>query len=483
MGIDERTVVVGVPPRIGRERFASILRERESPAAAEAEAGWDAVVGQGVDPLFALAIFHQESQFGIDGICFDHQTRSPGNTRTSRTGIGEQVQTDLGPFVRYPSWAEGWRDLAFRLVDPTFEYHKKGLRAIRPIIETWAPRTDFGNDPDNYIKRVVVNMNDWMETDVAVEETAEERPVATPTIFDIRNNADAERFFLSTTQPTPNSDGVPARDFLLSRCIPNRNGGSAQFIVLHVQEGVTVGSLEHWTRGVDEKGRRIAASATVMIQKDGSILRVITEEHGPWTNGDINNPTAQSAALRALGPDPNDPDPNVWTLSIEAEGFPRDEMPQAQVDAIVFQVRDWMTRFGIPLENVLPHSSINSVTRHQCPGGYYRRVIEALGGTVPPDFESGGFATPVPPPPFDGEPKKIGEVTFNPFQRQVTSLGVNRRKFATTSSPLTGPHIPAGVKIDVLYWVEGEAVDGNNVWLIGESGSRIWSGGVEEAVP
>ena len=301
----------------------------------------------------------------------------------------------------------------------------------------------------------------------------------TPTIFDLANDADSERFFLSTTQPTPNSDGVPARDFLLSRRIPFRNDGfgtqgEPRFIVLHVQEGVTIGSLEHWTRGLDSKGNRIAASSTVMIQKDGSVLRVIPEEHGPWTNGDTRNPTPQAAGILALGADPN-----LWSLTIEAEGMPDDEMPQAQLDSIVWQVRQWMDRFGIPVENVLPHSAINSVTRHQCPGGYYRRVIEALGGEVSSDHGGGAFAQPTPPPPFDGQAKSVNGLTYEPFQAQVISSGVNRRLTPSAAAPMTGPQIPAGVTIDVLYRVEGEAVGGNNVWLVGDSGSFIWSGGVE----
>lgn len=303
-----------------------------------------------------------------------------------------------------------------------------------------------------------------------------------PTIFDIRNDEHALKFNLSTTQPTRNSDGVPARDFMLSRRIPHRHGKKPRFIVLHVQEGRTRGSLEHWTAGRVvrngvETNEPITASSTVMIQKDGSILRVIPEEHGPWTNGDVNEPTEQSAALRALGPDPN-----VWSLTIEAEGMPNDVMPDAQCNAIVWQCKTWMREYGIPVGNVLPHSSINSVDRSQCPGTYYTRVITELGGQVVPGGD-GIFVSPSPPPPFDGQPKTINGIEFHPFKKQVTSTGVNRRLWATTTAPLTGPMIPAGTPIDVLYWVEGEMVEGNNIWLIGDSGSRIWSGGVAEQVP
>src|SRR5215213_2839971 len=105
MALDEKTPVVGVGPRITRERFAQILSDRGSPAASEGTAGWHAVAQNGVDPLFALAIFKQESQLGTQGVCALYQTRSPGNTRSSRIGAGQVIPTDFGPFVKYSTWA------------------------------------------------------------------------------------------------------------------------------------------------------------------------------------------------------------------------------------------------------------------------------------------------------------------------------------------------------------------------------------------
>jgi hypothetical protein len=162
MAIDEQTEVVGVAPRIGREAFARILREGGSPAADDAEAGWDIVAAQSVDPLFALAVFRQESRFGHLGVCVEFGTRSPGNTRTSRTGVGEQIQTSRGPFIRYPAWVEGWRDMAFRLVDPSFVYHLEGRRTIRQVIERYAPPDD-NNDTEGYIAAVVAAMGAWAD--------------------------------------------------------------------------------------------------------------------------------------------------------------------------------------------------------------------------------------------------------------------------------------------------------------------------------
>ena len=171
MRVTPDTVVVGVAARIGRETFCRVLREAGSPAAGECEAGYDAVASQGVDPAFALAVFRHESNYGKAGICAKYDTKNPGNTRTSRTGVGEVIQTERGRFVRYPSWTEGWRDLAYRLVDPTYVYAAYGRRTIRDIIPVWAPVTD-ANDPERYVEAVVKAMDEYIAMEAAQRRTA-----------------------------------------------------------------------------------------------------------------------------------------------------------------------------------------------------------------------------------------------------------------------------------------------------------------------
>ena len=167
MSVDRDTVVIGVAPRISRETFCRVLRDAGSPAASECEAGYDAVAGQGVDPAFALAVFRHESRYGLAGICAQYDTKNPGNTRSSRTGVGEVILTPRGRFVRYPNWTEGWRDLAYRLVDPTYVYAGRGLTTIGAIIPVWAPAAD-GNAPERYIEAVIAAMREW----IAQEEQA-----------------------------------------------------------------------------------------------------------------------------------------------------------------------------------------------------------------------------------------------------------------------------------------------------------------------
>ena len=180
MALTDISQVIGVTPRISQKQFATVLRERGSPAALEgdAAAAWEVVEQLGVDPSFALAIFHQESQFATDPVSMTVKFNllNPGHTRTSRTGVGHQVATDFGPFIGFPSWTEGWRDLAFRLVDPAFVYvtgppngeppGRGPHRTIRPILILWAPPSDVFdtagfNDHERYVRNVMHNMNSW----------------------------------------------------------------------------------------------------------------------------------------------------------------------------------------------------------------------------------------------------------------------------------------------------------------------------------
>lgn len=197
MAITDTTPVVGVTPRISQDQFVAVLRDRGSPAAIPSDAAadaWSVVEALGVDPSFALAIFHQESQFATDPISMTVKfgLRNPGHTRTSRTGVGHQVQTDFGPFIQFPSWSEGWRDLAFRLVDPGFVYvtgPASGAppgagphRQIRSILLIWAPPNDVFdtagfNDHERYVRNVVHNMNAWSDLPAGGQPSDRTAPV------------------------------------------------------------------------------------------------------------------------------------------------------------------------------------------------------------------------------------------------------------------------------------------------------------------
>jgi hypothetical protein len=99
----------------------------------------------------------------------------------------------------------------------------------------------------------------------------------------------------------------------------------------------------------------------------------------------------------------------------------------------------------------------------------------------------GGPPLPVPcplsaPPAYDGTPKTINDVVFTPDKRTVhsRSAGLNRRQYATTEACLVGEPLSEGEAVDVLYWLHGEDVDGENRWWVADDGARIWTGGTPE---
>lgn len=158
------SVVVGVEPAdIPFEVFERVLRERNSPALAEARAAYDALLQYRVSIAFLLAIFGHESQYGTDpnAIVVKYDTKNPGNCRSPRMGNPPVINTPRGPFVKYPTWVAGWADLAWRLVDPDYVYVKEGRKTIRQVIERFAPATD-GNVPSAYITAVVRDMGRWI---------------------------------------------------------------------------------------------------------------------------------------------------------------------------------------------------------------------------------------------------------------------------------------------------------------------------------
>jgi len=225
-----------------------------------------------------------------------------------------------------------------------------------------------------------------------------------PIIYDVRNDDHAARFGLTPAE----------RNTLLTYRIPGRRGNSPKAIVLHIQEGVTHGSLDWWVNGW-VNGQKVTASANIMAQKDGSLLRVINDDDGPWTNGDVKSPTTTATPLLALGRDPN-----VFSLTIEAEGRPDVPLTPMQVNAISWQVREWQAGFPIPDHMVMGHGAINSVDRAFC-GKYRDQIMNHLGGEdtppvyVPADVPNLG--------PWDGRDRELSGTHLYACRRMFTVNG------------------------------------------------------------
>jgi len=288
--------------------------------------------------------------------------------------------------------------------------------------------------------------------------------IAQPMIYDIGTDTDAARFGLQPWE----------RDTLLERCFARRQDGRIQgapaYILCHIQEGSTLGSLEHFVHGRYPNGSKVQASCTVTIQRDGSILRVIPERDGPWTNGAVRNPTARGRAMIIRGGNPN-----IWTLSIEMEGRHNGAITEAQIRSAEWWIRDAARRHGIPLdrEHILRHADIDQVQRANCPGHYFgplmRRLVALPEGATP---------TPGPSAPY-------GRVVRFDTPRLVTITaadGLNARQWGDLDAPI----LETWARDRRFYaagYVYGDAVAGESRWYIaaGPRAWRFWSGGTDRA--
>lgn len=158
-------------------------------------------------------------------------------------------------------------------------------------------------------------------------------------------------------------------------------------IFIHIQEGSNWGSWQWF--------HQVQASSTVLLGKNGDIWRIVPEDKAPWTNGDVKSPTARGTALmNKFGWDPN-----LYSLTIETEGFSGHTVPELQMQSLVWQVQDWQKRYGLTNADVYRHADVNQVTRPGCPG-------DALFNELMRRLESG---TPQPEP----SPKPEKPRTFN----------------------------------------------------------------------
>jgi hypothetical protein len=329
---------------------------------------------------------------------------------------------------------------------------------------------DFGNGKwatnPKYASQIVAHANNAFPNASTSTPPKEETggSMSTPTIIDK---------YLHVTQ-----DGYAG----VNRRYPNQNGQN--IIVLHIQEGSSWGS---WTWF-----HNVSASSTIFANRDGTIWRLVPETDGPWTNGDVSSPTATGRrVINAWGSDPN-----LYTLSIETEGFASSNnsmgwlawpKPQAQLDAIVWQVKEWMKKYDVAIENVIRHADINQVSRPGCPGdSLYNYVIARIKEEGVDNVDTTPQYADVRPV-LDANGKKwdgtadlvVGNAKFRAQKQKVKTVGkATFRAAATRKAGKTRDDYSGG--FSVLGWTNGEDVDGERRWWITEGWSRVHVSGTVE---
>ncbi len=357
------------PPRIGLDGFTKLLQTKGKDgqpnigllAERDPMAFYDAIRGEGVDPLYILAVFWHESQFGTDGMA--KLTKSWGNTRPPSFGAPQLGV--LNNFSTYRDWLDGCKSTVGRLVDTAWVYYaRERIRDVYdwPDGQVWAPAGD-NNDPAGYLRAVIDFMNAHADQGAPPMGSIPKPP-------------------MDTSHPSPNRDGYST---------PRK----VEAVVWHISQGNLASNLSWLTNPASN------ASSNYEIAKDGTIYELVPPDHSAWANGIMQKPNLNNPLIAAwAGGKIN---PNTRTVSIEHEGFSSNNQGGAltaeQVDAHT-RLTAWLCQeFGLPADrtHILGHFEIDDVDRPFCPGfssaewiAYVASVATMLAG-VPP-------APPTAPP-------------------------------------------------------------------------------------
>lgn len=409
-----------------------------------------AAVYEAAKPHSAQILAHmwKENQYATTGIVIKPEHHNPlglvARYGEPRIPFPQEPSMD-NRFAIYPTWVDCINAWKRRVEDPQMPYVV--TITLEEFLAVYAPSGD--KHPITGLDNADINYLGTMEAMLRRFAMMEGQQM--PNIIDM---------WLHVAQ-----SGWPA----VERRYIGRFGAQPKIIVLHIQQGTNWGSWQHF--------HNVSASATVEIGKNGDIWRLVPESDAPWTNGDVNNPSALGReVINKWGSDPN-----IYSLTIETEGMSGEAAPQAQIDSIVWQISTWMQKYNIPLRYVLRHADINSVDKAFCPGNaLYNTVISRLSNVpvyVQPD-----------PVQLDGQlwdgtsNITIGQKTFFADKRtvKVASNGLAVRKYADPQSAETRAPLTSGQTFPVFGWVRGSAVDSEDRWWVTETYSRVWVGGTVE---
>jgi len=154
--LETRYEVEGVPT-INADFINQVLDTYSSPARGKGQALYDLGVEYGIDPVYALAFFLQESRFGTTGVA--RVTLSLGNIRAT------PGYASYDGYRKYKSWEEGFEDW-YKLIKVQY-IEKWNLSTVDQIIPVYAPSSD-NNDVDAYIRSVKQAVDTWRSGEVQV---------------------------------------------------------------------------------------------------------------------------------------------------------------------------------------------------------------------------------------------------------------------------------------------------------------------------
>jgi hypothetical protein len=143
------TSVVG-GPSLSAAKIDQILTNAGSPAAGSGQDLYNLGVQYNIDPAFALAVFHHESNYGKYGEAAN--SLSLGNLRCISGAAC------VNGYAWFNSWQDGYSAFYKLIAGPM--YVGSGLTTPAAIIPKYAPSGD-NNDPSGYIAAVQADVQIW----------------------------------------------------------------------------------------------------------------------------------------------------------------------------------------------------------------------------------------------------------------------------------------------------------------------------------
>lgn len=154
--LDTRYEVTG-GPTIDANFINQVLDAYGSPARGKGQALYSFGVHYGIDPVYAMAFFLQESRLGTTGVA--QVTRSLGNIRAT------PGYESYAGYRKYTSWEKGFEDW-YRLIKLQY-VEQWNLSTVDQIIPVYAPGSD-DNDVATYIQAVKQAVDAWRSGQVYV---------------------------------------------------------------------------------------------------------------------------------------------------------------------------------------------------------------------------------------------------------------------------------------------------------------------------
>ena len=149
-------------PSITAAFINQVLKSYDSPAQGKGEVLYEKGVQHGIDPVYALAFFMQESRLGTRGVAA--VTHSLGNIRAT---TGSPQYEGYRAYATWEDGFEGWYQLiAEQYVD------QWGLTTVDQVIPVYAPAADNNNEKQ-YIDTVKYLIRTWRNGQIEVSTMQE----------------------------------------------------------------------------------------------------------------------------------------------------------------------------------------------------------------------------------------------------------------------------------------------------------------------